>query len=115
MQPLPVVMPRLARYFKVSTLVVLQRLRDAGRIDNDSFRLEYAQERQRLIELQRRSAGGGDFDLTTAARYSKRFSRALIESTIEGRTLYSEAFRLFGISRTTDVPTELGRTLGSAV
>jgi Zn-dependent peptidase ImmA (M78 family) len=91
-------LPRLARTFKVSTLVILRRLRDAGRLDPPAFRSAYAAELQRLAEI--RQGTGGDFYRTTTARVSRRFGRALVESTLEGRTLYRDAFRMLGISKT---------------
>ena len=89
---------RLARTFKVSTLVILRRLRDAGHLDPTAFRTGYAAELQRLAEI--RQGTGGDFYRTTTARVSRRFGRALVESTLEGRTLYRDAFRMLGISKT---------------
>ena len=65
----------------------------------------------RLQEIDARSAGGGDFYRTTAARVSKRFARALVESTLEGRTLYRDAFHMLGIAKTATF-NELGRSLG---
>lgn len=97
-EPLPASLARLAREFKVSTLVILRRLRDAGRLDQRAFRNAYAAELQRIANLPQSS--GGNFYLTTAARVSRRFGRALVESTLEGRTLYRDAFRMLGISKT---------------
>jgi len=102
---------RLARYFKVSSLVILRRLFDAGRIDRATFFSCYRDEMARLQEIDARSAGGGDFYRTTAARVSKRFARALVESTLEGRTLYRDAFHMLGIAKTATF-NELGRSLG---
>ena len=102
---------RLARHFKVSSLVILRRLLDAGQIDRDTFFACYRQETERLREFEARGAGGGDFYRTTAARVSKRFARALVESTLEGRTLYRDAFRMLGIAKTSTF-NELGRSLG---
>ena len=100
---------RLARRFKVSTLVVLQRLREARHITWDELGRAYEKELRRLKSMKR-SESGGDFYLTAAVRYSRRFTRALVESTLEGRTLYRDAFRLLGISKT-ETLRELGQTL----
>lgn len=99
---------RLARQFKVSSLVILRRLLDAGQLDRPAFNRAYAEELKRLADLPR--GAGGNFYLTTAARVSRRFGRALVESTLEGRTLYRDAFRMLGISKT-ETFNEFGRSL----
>jgi Zn-dependent peptidase ImmA (M78 family) len=90
-------LPELARSFKVSTLVILRRLQDAGRINQQQFQASYNAEVARLVGLRR--SGGGDFYLTQAARISRRFARAVVTSTLEGQTLYRDAFQMLGIKR----------------
>lgn len=107
-EPLDQAVSRLARRFKVSTLVILRRLLDARRLDREAFDRAYAEELARLTGKAK--ASGGDFYLTTAARVSRRFARALIESTLEGRTLYRDAFRMLGIAKV-ETFHELGRSL----
>lgn len=87
----------LARRFKVSTLVILRRLLDVGRLTRQEFERAYATELERLSSLPRTS--GGDFYLTQPVRLSRRFARALVVSTLEGQTLYRDAFRMLGISK----------------
>lgn len=101
-------MARLARRLKVSTLVILRRIFDLGAITRRRFHDEYEAELRRIA--QRPTTSGGDFYLTQAARVSKRFASALVESTLEGRTLYRDAFRMLGISKT-ETFQELGRSL----
>lgn len=113
-EPVHETLSRLARRFKVSSLVVLRRLLDAGRLDRAAFFNAYRDELERLRTLAVASTGGGDFYRTTAARVSKRFARALVESTLEGRTLYRDAFRMLGISKTNTF-NEFGRSLNFPV
>ena len=101
---------RLARTFKVSTLVVLRRLLDADWLDRSSFDAAWAQELKRL-QKPSKGGSGGNFYHTTIARVSRRFTRALVVSTLEGHTLYRDAFRMLGISKT-ETLNNLGREVG---
>lgn len=103
---------RLARRFKVSTLVILRRIFDAGGLSRARFREAYEAELERLA--QRPTASGGDFYLTEAVRVSRRFASSLVESTLEGRTLYRDAFRMLGISKI-ETFNELARSLNFAI
>ncbi len=88
---------RLARRFKVSTLVILRRIHDAGGLTYDELWAAYEAELRRLRAIPKGS--GGNFYLTLGARASKRFARALVVSTLEGQTSFSETFRLLGIKK----------------
>lgn len=100
---------RFARRFKVSTLVILRRIFDAGEISRVQLNAAYQQELARLRAITRSS--GGDFYLTQSARVGKRFARALVASTLEGQTLHRDAFRLLGFSKLATFR-ELGHNLG---
>lgn len=91
---------QLARRFKVSTLVALRRLHDAGYIDRDTLWRTYREELERIESLDRPNAAGGDFYRTLGVRTGKRFARAVLASTLEGQTLFQEAFRMLGIRKT---------------
>lgn len=103
---------RLARVFKVSTLVILRRMNDAGYLTGDRYWQEFREELALLRSIERGS--GGNFYLTQPVRNSRRFTRALIADTLEGNTLYRDAFRMLGVS--TGAPfRELGAKLGFVV
>lgn len=103
---------RLARRFKVSTIVILRRMQDAGGIGWERFRELYDIQMQRWS--QRPAGGGGDFYSTLGARVSKRFARALVASTLEGHSTYTEAFDLLGFRKMATFK-ELGQKLGLVV
>lgn len=98
--PIPDEIQRLAREFKVSTLVALRRLFDAGFIEQGRLWQHYREEQARLKVLEQRGSGGGDFYRTLGARTSKRFARAIVSSTLEGQTLFQDAFRMLGVRKT---------------
>ena len=100
---------RLARRFKVSSLVILRRIHDAGRLARDELWTAYDAELERLNALPK--GDGGNFYLTLGARVSKRFARALVVNTLEGRTAFTETFRMLGLKKMTTF-NELGRSLG---
>ena len=103
---------RLARRFKVSTLVILRRILDVGGLTQEEFWEAYHAEVARLRAIPRGS--GGNFYLTQAARVSKRFAAALCTSTLEGQTRYNDAFRMLGFSKLSTFK-ELGRSLGVGI
>lgn len=111
--PIPDEIQRLAREFKVSTLVALRRLFDAGYINRAALWQHYREEQDRLRTLKERSGAGGDFYRSMGARTSKRFARAIVSSTLEGLTSFPEAFRMLGVRKTAtfyEAARELGVT-----
>jgi Zn-dependent peptidase ImmA (M78 family) len=105
---------RLARRFKVSTLVILTRLFDAKYLNWDDYRQLYEDEREAVIALARHRRGersGGDYYNTQPLRLSRHFARAVIASTYEGGTSFREAFQLLG-TRKHETFTKLADQIG---
>lgn len=104
---------RLARIFKVSTLVILRRIYDLGYLDRETYQQTYQEELNRLLTYERWASeeGGGDFYRTLNRRVSKRFARAVVVSALEGQTLFRDAFKMLGISKT-ETFNKFAHTLG---
>ncbi len=100
-EPLPEAMTRLAKTYKVSTLVILRRLLDVEFIDRETFDKEWNEELTCLVQLSQRGQSGGNFYRTTITRTGQRFTRALVVSVLEGQTLYRDALRMLGIPKVT--------------
>jgi len=109
-EPLSDALSRLARTFKVSTLVILRRLLDVDWLTRERFDTTWAQEIEHLQALAPKGSGG-DFFRTTLTRVGHRFAYALVVSTLEGKTLYRDAFRMLGVS-STETFNKLGRNVG---
>ena len=91
---------RLAHYFKVSKLVILRRLYDANELTSSKFHSEYKKMLNILIRSASTRKGGGDFHRSLKKRVNERFAQALIISTLEGKTLYRDCFRMLSIKKT---------------
>lgn len=93
---------RLKRRYKVSTLVILRRLYDLKAIKKGEFKQIYHKELTHLKEKIRSNKGssnGGNYYRTLRIRASKRFVNALVSSTLEGQTLFRDAFKMLGIKK----------------
>lgn len=91
---------RLAEHFWVSTQVILGRFREAGGLTWSQYLDELDAERARVAEIvSEAGSGGGNYYNTKPVQVGKRFARALVASTLEGQTSYTEAFRLLGVKK----------------
>ena len=93
---LPEEVNRLARHFKVSTLVILRRIHDTGGLRREAFQAAYSAELARLRGIPSR---GGRYPRNVMSRAGRRFARALVVSTLEGRTSFTESYRLLDIKK----------------
>ncbi len=105
---------RLARRFRVSTLVILRRLYEVGRLSEETFWQVYREERERVRAMTAQRTGqGGNFYRTLFTRVSRPLVEAVVVSTLEGHTLYRDAYRLLGI-RSPEAFQKICRSLGVA-
>lgn len=87
-----------AKYFKVSTLVILGRIYDLGYIDKQTFWQLFKVEKTKLIQiLSEQSNSGGNYYNSKPASVSKTFIKTITASTLEGKTLYREAMQLLNV------------------
>jgi len=90
---------RLSRAFRVSTLVLLRRFHDIGHLPREQMWALYRAEVARFQSRRSKGSGGGDFYRTQRIRVGKRFTRAVIESTWEGRSSFTEANQLLNVKK----------------
>ncbi len=110
-EPRRSLLDRLARYFKVSTLVILRRMADAGAMSREAFWQAYDAELQYLQQFERQGEGGGNFYRTLRLRVGSTFAEAVVISALEGQMLFREAYQLLGI-RKHETFQKFAKTLG---
>jgi Zn-dependent peptidase ImmA (M78 family) len=96
--------------FKVSSLVILRRLKDVDHINNAQFQALYQEELDAFEQREQRQTGGGNYYLNQPNKVSRKFATALVASTLEGRTNYRDAFSLLDMKKTQTFK-EFARTL----
>lgn len=96
---------RLASSFKCGITVIARKAYDNGYIDYRQYQAIaqlavrlYIESRKRKKEL---GDSGGDYYKTAASRIDNRFFEKLVNSVNEGKTLYTDAFRLTNTNRST--------------
>ena len=91
----------LAKYFKCGYTVIARRAYDQKYINFQSYQNFAREAVQQYLEKKQIGSGGGDYYSTAASRVDRRFFDLLLGSVSEGRTLYTDAFRLTNTNRTT--------------
>jgi Zn-dependent peptidase ImmA (M78 family) len=86
---------RIARGFRVSSIVAARRALDLGLINRDGFLDFYRAYRDAV--RGRAKPTGGDFYATQEWRIGRRFGGAVLRAANEGRLLYRDAYRLTGL------------------
>ena len=95
------VIEELAKWFKCGTTVIARRAYDQAFIDYATYLKIAKKAVQFYLDHKNKSSGGGDYYRTAASRIDRRFFDLLIGSVHEGRTQYSDAFRLTNTNRST--------------
>ncbi|HJC50625.1 MAG TPA: ImmA/IrrE family metallo-endopeptidase [Candidatus Anaerostipes avistercoris] len=95
----------LSKYFNCSQFVIIRRASDLGLISAEKYHeltktMKQQYQRWRDDRKMEKNAGGNYYS-TMKSRMDRRFILALDQSTREGRTQYTEAFRMTGTNRTT--------------
>ena len=90
----------LAEHFRVSTQVILGRIREAGALTWDELPAGAGHPNAVASQCSSPSGvAGGNYYNTKPVQVSKRFARAIVASALEGQTSYTEAFRLLGLKK----------------
>ena len=91
----PTALPKLAKQFKVSEIVVARRAHDMGLLDSKAYREFFLQYKKR--PLQKKSSKGGSFYRTSVKRIGRLFA-IHVRNAVHSRMLsYTEAYRLTGL------------------
>lgn len=92
----------LAKTFRCGSVVIARKALDNHKINNDLYNKIALRAMMIYKENRKQSAeSGGDYYKTAASRIDQRFFRLLIRSVSEGKTQYSDAFRLTNTNRST--------------
>ena len=90
---------RLARLFRVSTIVVLRRAFELELISRDQFFHQLSYEREH--QLTQPAGGRGHQINNIIARSGRKFTNAIVNATLEGSLGYATASQLLGVKTKT--------------
>ncbi|MGI6257644.1 MAG: ImmA/IrrE family metallo-endopeptidase [Anaerovoracaceae bacterium] len=95
---------RFANFFRCSATVIARRALDQKYISKNLYERIVEKAIDAYIEKRNKDKekeGGGNFYTTKASKIDQRFFYSLLQSVQEGRTLYTDAFRLTNTNRNT--------------
>jgi Zn-dependent peptidase ImmA (M78 family) len=87
----------IARYFKVSPIVIARRALDLGKLSKAAFFAFYNDYISQLEFKKKNQSGGGDFYATAKKRISLSFAAHVNHAVKTNNLLYRDAFKLTGL------------------
>lgn len=88
---------KLARYFKVSPIVIARRALDLGKMNKGEF-FQFYNNYMEGIRLKKESQGsGGDFYATARKRISVSFAAYVDQAVKQNKLLYRDAYKITGL------------------
>ncbi|MEO5804784.1 MAG: DNA-binding protein, partial [Verrucomicrobiota bacterium] len=87
---------RLSYKYKISRIVVARRARDAGMLTDEKFKDYYG-----LVLATAQKSSGGQYYVNEKYQNSERFSLAIIQEALAGRSTQREAMQFLGIKKDT--------------
>jgi len=87
----------LARYFKISPIVIARRALDLNKITKEQFFSFYNNYIIEVKEKKDNAQSGGDFYATQKKRVSLRFAAHINQAIKENQLLYRDAYKLTGL------------------
>ncbi len=88
---------KLARYFKVSPIVIARRALDLGKMNKGEF-FQFYNHYIEGIRLKKESQGsGGDFYATARKRISVSFAAYVDQAVKQNKLLYRDAYKITGL------------------
>ena len=91
----------LAKFFKVSQIVIARRALDLGKIDREDFFDFYQERMDWFAQIKARKGDGGNFYNTLRKKINLRFLATLNRAVKENKILYKHAYQLSGLRGTT--------------
>lgn len=104
MIPTHEIIEKTAKFFRCGRIIIARKALDAGEINYEAYNETVQEAIQQYIEQkqkERDTEGGGDYYNTKGSRIDKNFLTMLVNSISQGKTQYSEAFRLTHTNRHT--------------
>jgi Zn-dependent peptidase ImmA (M78 family) len=92
---------RLSHLFHCGAIVIARRALDNNYISRNDYQAVVGAVIKQFNESRKKPSSGGDYYLNTAARVGKRFVVALDCSVKEGKTQFTDAYRLTHTNRNT--------------
>ncbi len=108
--PLNTIVDKVASYFKCGTVVIARRALDFRFINQNDYLKISDLAKQKYLDREKNKAKGGNYYKTLKTRLDRRFVSMLFSSVEEGKTPYTEAYRLTGTNRNsfTNLVKEMG-------